>query len=64
MPDATNAAAPVGTILDAHVHTVRGAADSELQPADLLTQARQRGLTGINISEHDRVWERHDWGRV
>ena len=52
---------PLGTILDAHVHTVRGAADSELQPADLLEQARARGLTGINLTEHDRVWERHDW---
>ena len=51
-----------GTILDAHVHTVRGAADSELQPADLLEQARARGLGGLNISEQDRVWERHDWG--
>lgn len=67
MPDATNpanatsATGPLGTILDAHVHTVRGAADSELQPADLITQARERGLTGLNITEHDRVWERHDW---
>ena len=52
---------PPGTILDAHVHTVRGAADSELQPADLLTQARRRGLGGINVSEHDRVWERPEW---
>ena len=52
---------PAGTILDAHVHTVRGAADSELQPDDLLAEARARGLTGLNVTEHDRVWERHDW---
>ena len=52
---------PPGTLLDAHVHTVRGAADSELQPADLLTQARRRGLGGVNVSEHDRVWERPEW---
>ncbi len=50
-----------GTILDAHVHTVRGAADSELQPADLLAEARRRGLGGVNVSEHDRVWERPQW---
>ena len=50
-----------GTILDSHVHTVRGAADSELQPADLLAEARRRGLSGINVSEHDRVWERPQW---
>ena len=52
---------PPGAILDAHVHTVRGAADSELQPADLLDRARIRGLTGLNVTEHDRVWERPTW---
>lgn len=59
--DAIDPAALPGTILDAHLHTVRGAADSALQPDDLLTEARRIGLTGINISEHDRVWERYDW---
>ena len=33
-----------GTILDAHVHTVRGAADSSLQPDDLLEEARRIGI--------------------
>ena len=51
----------LGTILDAHIHTVRGATDSELQPDDLLDEARRIGLTGINISEHDRAWERYNW---
>jgi predicted metal-dependent phosphoesterase TrpH len=50
-----------GTLLDAHLHTVRGAADSDLQPDDLLAEARRMGLGGMNISEHDRVWERHPW---
>ena len=50
-----------GTLLDAHLHTVRGAADSDLQPDDLLAEARRIGLGGMNISEHDRVWERHSW---
>ena len=50
-----------GTILDAHIHTVRGAADSSLQPDDLLEEARRIGLTGINVTEHDRVWENFDW---
>ena len=40
-----------------HVHTVRGAADSSLTPDQLITEARRIGLTGVNISEHDRVWE-------
>jgi hypothetical protein len=46
-----------GTIVDMHVHTVRGAADSSLTPGQLLEEAKRIGLTGINISEHDRVWD-------
>lgn len=53
----------LGTILDAHIHTVRGAADSSLKPEQLLEEARRIGLSGINVSEHDRVWERSDWER-
>ena len=52
-----------GTILDAHIHTVRGAADSALQPDDLLTEAQRIGLSGVNLTEHDRVWERYDWNK-
>ena len=48
-----------GTIVDMHVHTVRGAADSSLTPDELIEEARRIGLTGVNISEHDRVWEPH-----
>lgn len=48
-----------GTIVDMHVHTVRGAADSSLTPEQLIEEARRIGLTGVNISEHDRVWEPH-----
>jgi hypothetical protein len=46
-----------GTIVDMHVHTTRGAADSSLTPDQLIEEARRIGLTGVNISEHDRVWE-------
>ncbi len=46
-----------GTIVDMHVHTVRGAADSSLLPEQLVEEARRIGLTGVNISEHDRAWE-------
>jgi len=46
-----------GTIVDMHVHTVRGAADSSLTPEQLIEEARRIGLTGVNITEHDRVWE-------
>jgi predicted metal-dependent phosphoesterase TrpH len=48
-----------GTIVDMHVHTVRGAADSSLTPEQLTECARAIGLTGVNITEHDRVWEEH-----
>lgn len=48
-----------GTIVDMHVHTVRGASDSSLTPEQLMEEARRIGLGGVNISEHDRVWDPH-----
>lgn len=45
--------------MDMHVHTVRGAADSSLTPDQLSEIAGNIGLTGVNITEHDRVWEPH-----
>ena len=49
----------MGTIIDMHIHTLRGASDSGLSPEDLAYQAKRRGLTGIHISEHDRLWDRY-----
>src|SRR3989337_1051265 len=46
-----------GTIVDMHVHTVRGAADSSLTPDELIEEAKRIGLGGGHTSEHDRVWE-------
>jgi predicted metal-dependent phosphoesterase TrpH len=46
-----------GTIVDMHVHTVRGASDSSLTPEQLVEEAQRIGLGGVNISEHDRVWD-------
>jgi predicted metal-dependent phosphoesterase TrpH len=48
----------MGTIIDMHIHTTRGASDSGLSPEDLAVEARTRGLTGVHISEHDRLWDR------
>ena len=48
-----------GTIVDMHVHTTLGASDSELEPDDLARIAAGIGLTGVTVTEHDRVWERH-----
>ena len=49
----------MGTIIDMHIHTTRGASDSALDPEDLVSEARSRGLTGIHMTEHDRFWDRH-----
>ncbi|MEP7216026.1 MAG: PHP domain-containing protein [Anaerolineaceae bacterium] len=46
-----------GTIIDMHLHTTKGASDSMLNPDDLIEEARRVGLTGVNITEHDRMWE-------
>jgi hypothetical protein len=46
-----------GSIVDMHVHTVRGASDSSLTPEQLVEVARRIGLDGVNICEHDRVWD-------
>ncbi len=51
-----------GTIIDMHLHTTKGASDSMLDPADLIEEAKQVGLTGVNITEHDRMWETWDLG--
>jgi predicted metal-dependent phosphoesterase TrpH len=48
-----------GTIIDMHLHTTAGASDSGLSPDDLAAEAKKRGLTGINITEHDRLWDQH-----
>ena len=49
----------MGTIIDMHIHTTRGASDSGLSPDDLASEARRRGLTAVHLSEHDRLWDRH-----
>ncbi|MGB2694463.1 MAG: CehA/McbA family metallohydrolase [Dehalococcoidia bacterium] len=48
----------MGTIIDMHIHTTRGASDSGLNPDDLMAEARSRGLTAVHMSEHDRLWDR------
>jgi predicted metal-dependent phosphoesterase TrpH len=48
-----------GTLIDLHMHTVKGAYDSGLQPEDLAAEAKRIGLTAVAITEHDRLWDRH-----
>ena len=52
----------MGTIIDMHIHTTRGASDSGLDPDDLAREAKKRGLTAVHITEHDRLWDRHTLG--
>jgi predicted metal-dependent phosphoesterase TrpH len=49
-----------GTIIDMHLHTTKGASDSMLDPNALIEEAHRVGLTGVNITEHDRMWETWD----
>ena len=49
----------MSTLIDMHVHTTRGASDSGLNPDDLAEEAIRRGLTGVHLSEHDRLWDRY-----
>ena len=46
-------------VVDMHVHTSPTSSDSMLDPHDLVRVAGEQGLTGVNISDHDRVIERH-----
>lgn len=52
-----------GTIVDMHLHTVKGGSDSSLTPQQLMEEAQRIGLGGVNISEHDRLWDAHEFDR-
>ncbi len=43
-------------VVDMHVHTSVGSADSNLAPPRLLEAAREVGLDGLLIAEHDDPW--------
>ena len=47
------------SIVDMHVHTSPTSSDSMLAPHDLVRVAVDNGLTGVNISDHDQMLERH-----
>jgi len=46
-------------IIDMHVHTKTHSSDSMLDPQELIENLPNMALNGINISEHDRVWDKH-----
>jgi predicted metal-dependent phosphoesterase TrpH len=45
---------------DLHLHTSRYSPDSQIDPFDLVRRARQIGLDGVVITEHDRLWPEHE----
>lgn len=45
-------------IFDLHIHTSWNSADSNLHPAELIQQAKQLGLNGVVVTEHDKCWDR------
>jgi predicted metal-dependent phosphoesterase TrpH len=42
---------------DHHMHTKRHSPDSEIDPLLLIERAREVGLDGLVITEHDYQWE-------
>lgn len=43
-------------LIDLHCHTLPLSQCSSLQPEELIDLARQRGLDGVCLTEHDRFW--------
>lgn len=43
-------------LIDLHVHTRLGSIDSALGPKELIESAIARGLSGVAVTEHYRVW--------
>ena len=46
-------------IIELHVHTNPDSSDSMLSKEELVTTGKLVGLTGANLTEHDKVLERH-----
>jgi histidinol phosphatase-like PHP family hydrolase len=47
------------SVLEMHIHTLLGSSDSMLDAHELVQIAGQIGLSGINLTEHDKVLEPH-----
>ena len=48
------------SVLDMHMHSAVASSDSTLDPRLLPQLGPQAGLTGVNISEHDKMWDPHE----
>ena len=49
---------------DHHVHTSRHSPDSNINPEELLLRARDAGLDGVVITEHDYQWRADELGAL
>lgn len=47
-------------IIDLHTHTTPYSDDSDLNPEQLIQQAKRSGLDGICLTEHDFFWKEED----
>lgn len=50
-------------IIDLHTHTRPYSEDSDLDPQELIQQAKRSGLDGICFTEHDLFWKEEDIAR-
>ncbi|MBI2304926.1 MAG: PHP domain-containing protein [Chloroflexi bacterium] len=48
-------------IVDLHVHTSHGAYDSAISPQQLVEEGERMGLDGVALTEHDTMWDRHQF---
>lgn len=51
-------------LIDLHNHTLPLSIDSGLRPEALIERARDHGLEGICLTEHDRLWPAGDLARL
>ena len=51
----------MATVIDLHVHTTRGSSDSNLSPEDMVEESKRLGVPGICITEHNSLWNRHEF---
>ncbi len=47
-------------LIDIHIHTKPVSYCSEIDPADMIRKAKNIGLDGVCITEHDAVWNREE----
>lgn len=51
-------------LIDLHNHTLPRSSDSSLKPEALARAARERGLDGVCLTEHDAAWDSREMERI